>query len=114
MASSNDGPMVSPIENSTERDRIFPRLTAEQLQRLESRGTRRRFLAGEILVESGAPLDHFYAVIGGEVEILRPRNSGDELVVVHTDGEFIGDVHTLSGRRSIVRARARTDVSAIE
>jgi thioredoxin reductase (NADPH) len=114
MASSNDGPMAPPIEAGTDRDRIFPRLTSEQLQRLESRGTRRRFSAGEILVESGAPLDRFYALIGGEVEILRPMTSGDELVVVHTDREFIGDVHTLSGRRSVVRARARTDGTAIE
>ena len=36
-------------------------------------------------------------------------STGEELVVVHAAGEFIGDVHTLSGRRSIVRARARTD-----
>ena len=97
-----------------DRDRIFPRLTPEQLGRLAARGSIRPFSAGEVLIESSVPLDRFYAVKEGAVDILRPMTSGEELVVVHTAGHFIGDVHTLSGRRSIVRARARTDGTAIE
>ena len=97
-----------------DRDRVFPRLTPEQLGRLAARGSIRPFSAGEVLIESSVPLDRFYAVKEGAVDILRPMTSGEELVVVHTAGHFIGDVHTLSGRRSIVRARARTDGTAIE
>src|SRR4051812_5083361 len=108
---------VSPTAitgDGSERDRMFPRLTAEQLERLAARGTIRQFPAGQVVIESGVPLEHFYAVLHGEIEIVRPSNAGEERIVVHTDGEFVGDVHTLSGRRSVVRARARTETSTIE
>jgi hypothetical protein len=39
---------------------------------------------------------------------------GEELIVVHGPGEFVGDVHMLSGRRSVVRARGRTPGTLIE
>jgi len=99
---------------SMDRDRMFPRLTEEQMERLASHGHPRSFSAGEVLLEAGAPIERFYAVTAGAVEIVRPMVTGEEPVVVHGAGEFIGDVHTLSGRRSIVRARARTDGTAIE
>src|SRR4051812_48542073 len=114
MAPSDDDAAGSIGSAVGDRDRIFPRLTPEQLGRLAARGSIRRFSAGEVLIESSVPLDRFYAVKEGAVDILRPMTSGEELVVVHTAGHFIGDVHTLSGRRSIVRARARTDGTAIE
>jgi len=98
----------------TDRDRMFPRLTPEQMDRLASHGRTRAFSAGEVLIEAGAPIERFYAVTKGAVEIVRPMSTGEERVVVHGAREFIGDVHTLSGRRSIVRARARTDGTAIE
>ena len=99
---------------SMDRDRMFPKLTKEQMERLSSHGQRRHFSAGEILLEAGTPIERFYAVVEGAVEIVRPMTTGEELVVVHGTHEFIGDVHTLSGRRSIVRARARTDGEVIE
>src|SRR4051794_8061429 len=102
------------VDVSMDRDRMFPRLTPEQMLRLASHGQPRSFSAGEILLEAGTPIQRFYAVIEGAVEIVRPMTTGEKLIVVHGAGEFIGDVHTLSGRRSIVRARARTDGSAIE
>src|SRR5436190_9360060 len=102
------------IDASTDRDRMFPRLTPEQMDRLAGHGRPRSSSAGDVLIEAGAPIEKFYAVTRGAVEIVRPMISGEELVVVHAAREFIGDVHTLSGRRSIVRDRARTDGTAIE
>ena len=97
-----------------DRDRMFPRLTPEQMQRLADHGQTRQFDAGEVLIEAGVPIEHFYAVTDGIVDIVRVINGAEEFVVAHLANEFAGDVHSLSGRRSIVRARARTNVAAIE
>lgn len=44
-------------------------------------------------------------VASGELEIVRPFDAYETLVSVHGYGEFIGDVHMLSGRRFLVRVR---------
>jgi len=96
------------------RERLFPRLTEPQLTRLRQQGEVRATAAGEILLDQGQLTDRFFAVLSGEVEIVRPRGGGEELIVVHGPGEFVGDVHLLSGRRSVVRARVRTAGEVIE
>jgi thioredoxin reductase (NADPH) len=89
-------------------DRLFPHLTPAQMDRLLANGQTRAITTGEVLLEQGDMTDRFFAVLDGEVEIVRPRAGGEELIVVHGPGQFLGDVHLLSGRRSIVRARVRT------
>jgi thioredoxin reductase (NADPH) len=96
------------------RERLFPRLTPAQLDRLLARGRTRQVAAGEVLLEHNGHTDSFFAILDGEVDIVRPRGGGEEFIVVHGPAEFVGDVHLLSGRRSVVRARARTDGRVIE
>jgi thioredoxin reductase (NADPH) len=108
MATPDDGVGPSFTVADGDRERMFPVLTPDQLARLEAQGERRSFATGDVLIESGRPIEHFFVVVEGAVDILRPMSTGDELVVVHGAGQFIGDVHTLSGRRSVVRARARS------
>ena len=61
---------------------------------------------GEVLIEQGYTSVPFFVVITGEVEIVRPFGAYETLVTVHDYGEFTGEVNMLSGRRSLVRARA--------
>ena len=49
----------------------------------------------------------FFVVISGALEILRPNGREEELITVHTAGQFMGDVGMLSGRRMAVGARMR-------
>ncbi|HUR34814.1 MAG TPA: FAD-dependent oxidoreductase [Vicinamibacterales bacterium] len=111
---TGDSADTVPSDGTSDQDRMFPRLTASQMARLASHGHSRPFTANEVLLEAGTPIGHFYAVTEGAVDIVRPINGGEEFVVTHGAGQFIGDVHTLSGRRSIVRARARTDGTVVE
>ena len=53
-------------------------------------------------------------VITGEIEIVRPFGSHETLVTVHGSGEFTGEVNMLSGRQSLVRARATKPGKVIE
>ena len=61
------------------------------------------FQRAEILVEQGDQNLPFFVVISGAIEILRPNGNEEELITVHTAGQFMGDVETLSG---VLGARA--------
>ncbi len=61
---------------------------------------------GEVLLEAGEHSAHFFAVISGEIEVVRQSGTGEELVAVFQPGMFTGEVNMLSGRRSFVQLRA--------
>jgi thioredoxin reductase (NADPH) len=74
----------------------------------------RPILAGEVLFDAGDPAAPFLLVATGEVEVVRHAADGDELITVHGPGQFSGEVSLLSGRRSLVRAQARSPGEVIE
>ena len=53
-------------------------------------------------------------VVSGELEMVRPFGVYETLVTVHGYGEFTRDVHMLSGRRFLVRARDTNAGKVIE
>ena len=65
-------------------------------------------------MEQGDTSVPFFVVITGEVEIVRPFGAHETLITVHGPGEFTGEVNMLSGRRSLVRARATKPGKVIE
>jgi len=89
----------------TRGPQMFPTLRPAQLARLEGYGKRARVEAGEILAQSGEREGRLVVVLTGSVEILRTGLSGDERVILHGPGEFTGELSTLRGARSLVRAR---------
>lgn len=95
--------MTTLIE--TRGPQMFPTLRPAQLARMEAYGKRARVEAGEILAQSGEREGRVVVVLTGSVEILRTGLSGDERVILHGPGEFTGELSTLRGARSLVRAR---------
>jgi thioredoxin reductase (NADPH) len=88
---------------------MFPTLTPAQMTRLEAFGTRKRVQAGEVLAQSGEREGRIFVVISGSIEILRAGLSIEERVTLHTAGQFTGEMSTLRGARSLVRARVFED-----
>ena len=88
-------------------DQMFPTLTPAQIARIAAHGSVRPFEAGEVLFEAGDQGIPFLVVTDGEIEIVRPLCATETLVTIHLPGQFTGDVGMLSGRRTLVRARAR-------
>lgn len=82
---------------------MFPRLTAEQLERVLKRGRRRQVPAGEVLGESGVPQVPLFVVLSGEVDVLRPGKGTVNFVATQGPGQFTGEANLLSGRRSLNR-----------
>jgi thioredoxin reductase (NADPH) len=87
-------------------DQMFPRLNAAQIERLTAYGHRRRAEAGEIISEQGDSTRGIAVVIEGRMEIVSPSPTGEMVVAEYGPGDFTGEVSVLSGRHSLVRARA--------
>lgn len=96
---------AQPDIRETRKDQIFPRLTAAQIARLEPHGKRISTRSGQVLAEPGDRQGQMMVVLTGSIEIVRPGLAGEELVVVHTSGQFSGELSTLRGSGSLVRAR---------
>ena len=95
-------------------ERIFPKLTSEQIGRMQERGHMRAVKLGEILVEQGDSNVPFFVVVSGEIEILRPSGAIETLITIHGSGQFTGEVNMLSGRRALFRARVTKSGNVIE
>jgi len=95
-------------------EKIFPKLTQAQIDRIALYGHTHSVKPGEILIEQGDTPMPFFVVLAGEVEIVSPLGTKETLITVHGKGQFTGDVNMISGRRSIVRARATIPSEVIE
>ncbi|MES1240182.1 MAG: FAD-dependent oxidoreductase [Acidobacteriota bacterium] len=109
-------PVVSP--RATQVEQMFPILTPEQIARIAAHGRVRAVREGEVLVEAGDHDVPFFVIRSGQIEIVRPSGgssgASETLIVVHEPGQFTGEVNMLSGRRSLVRARATGPGEVIE
>ena len=95
-------------------EKIFPKLTPDQIRRVAAQGHIRSVQPRQVLIEQGDRAAPFFVVIKGEVEIVRPFGASETLITVHGPGEFTGEVNMLSGRRSFFRARATKPGKVIE
>jgi len=102
------------LTGPSQHERTFPTLTPGQIQRIGVHGRVRPFRRGEVLFEAGARVVPFFVVTAGRIEIVLPTGATETLVVVHEPGQFTGEANMLSGRRSLVRARASESGEVIE
>jgi thioredoxin reductase (NADPH) len=99
-------PSLTPASATVERpDRAFPILTPQQVSRIAAHGLRRSTTRGEILVEAGDKAVPFFVVLTGEIEVVRPTEGSETLLVIHRPGQFSGEANMISGRGSVGRVR---------
>ena len=103
--------MTDAADRSAQR---FPTLSPEQLARVATLGTRRPVKRGEVLFAAGDALAHFYVVVSGRMEVVRPHEAAEDLIVVHTPGHFTGEMTLLNGRRALVTGRMLEDGELIQ
>lgn len=99
---------------SSRIEKIFPKLTADQIRRLAAHGHILSVQSGQVLFEQGDRTVPFFVVKTGEVEIVGRYGASETIITVHGPGEFTGDVNMLSGRRMVVRARVAKAGKVIE
>jgi thioredoxin reductase (NADPH) len=110
----SDTNLNSQLTQFERLEHIFPTLNTAQIARISAHGKKRAVRAGEVLVEPGDNNLPFFLVTLGAIEILRPTCEGEDPIVVHQVGQFLGEIGILSGRRSMVRARMREAGEVIE
>ena len=107
-------PRATPAVSPGHAARMFPTLTAEQIERISTHGRRRYVRQGDVLIEAGSFPVPFFVIVSGEVEIVRPTGSAETMVAVHGAGAFTGEGNLLLGRRSLMRARVGQSGEVIE
>ena len=88
-----------------EDDTAFPTLDASQLAELAEFGEEREVAAGDLLYAAGDQTYDFFAILEGEVEIVRLDADGDGIVATHPAGRFVGELNLLTGQRALLTAR---------
>ncbi len=102
------------VESPERLDAMFPKLTRAQIDRLRPVGRPRQFAPGELIYERGSAKRAFYVLLEGRVEIASPAREGEERITIHAAGEFTGEVDMMSGRQSLVGARALDATKVLE
>jgi thioredoxin reductase (NADPH) len=98
----------------TRSDQMFPTLSAGDIDRLRRFGEAQTFRAGERLVGTGEISPGMFVILEGEVAITQRSALGyEEPIVTHGPGSFMGELNQLSGRPSLVDAKAQKPVRAL-
>uniref|UniRef100_UPI0025EC0379 Crp/Fnr family transcriptional regulator n=1 Tax=uncultured Caulobacter sp. TaxID=158749 RepID=UPI0025EC0379 len=98
----------------TRRAQMFPRLEADEIDRLRRFGRVIQAQAGAPLATAGVASPGLFVILAGRVAISR-RDAHDESqpIVEHAAGQFVGEIAQLSGRPSLVDVTAITAVEAL-
>ena len=106
--------VLAPLTQTSGTERMFPTLTAAQIERIAAHGRVRPIRPGEVLIEAGDQIVPFFVITTGQVEVVRPSGTTETLVAVHGPGQFTGEVNMLSGRPALLRTRASESGEVIE
>src|SRR5262249_17969799 len=98
---------AAPSVIESRYDQMFPSLQPAEVDRLRRFGALRPYKAGERVVTGGEPSPGMIVVLRGELEVTQHNVLGhDQHIVTHGPGSFMGELAQLSGRPSLVDARA--------
>ncbi|MDB5424612.1 MAG: Cyclic nucleotide-regulated FAD-dependent pyridine nucleotide-disulfide oxidoreductase [Phenylobacterium sp.] len=98
----------------TRSAQMFPTLTPAQVDRMRRFGSLCRYADGEALVQVGEIGPGLTVILAGEVTITGRDPLGEpQPIVTHKAGAFMGELAQLSGRPSLVDARAVGAVEAL-
>ncbi len=103
---------MSTIE--TRRAQMFPKLSADEIERLRRFGTVRHFGADERLIGTGEISPGMFVIIAGRVAVTRRDPFGHLAPILEEGpGDFLAEVGQLSGGPSLIDAHAIENVEAL-
>jgi thioredoxin reductase (NADPH) len=101
-----DAGVPDPTDPYRRAEQTFPRLTAEQIARVEPFGQIEDYPAGAELFRRGERSVDFYVVVTGAIEIVDPAGPDGETVIhVHGERQFTGELDLFNNRAILVSGR---------
>lgn len=97
----------SKLNNDRAPEELFPELSDAQVARLLPYGIEGSVGAGDIVFDQGDSQHGVFVILEGTLELLSVSNGLETSLAVYGARKFTGEVNQLSGRRSLVRCRAR-------
>ena len=95
-------------------EKMFPKLTPQEIDRLRRFGEVRRYAAGEPLFVTGDVAPGMFVLIKGSVRVVRRDPLGHSAPVVEQGpGQFVAEVGQLSGQPAFVDVHAIDEVEAL-
>lgn len=92
---------------------IFARLTAADLDSLETAATRVVYPAGAVLLEEGSQLDSFFVIDEGLVTVTKIMDGAEITVADLGDGEVVGEMSFIDGCLVSATVTATTDTAVV-
>jgi thioredoxin reductase (NADPH) len=90
----------------TRRDQMFPVLEPAEIERLARFGERKVYAGGDSIIATGEIAPGAFIILMGQVDVTQRGLGRSEPIVTHGPGSFMGELAQLSGRPSLVDARA--------
>src|SRR6202035_1650502 len=87
MSMSEASPLTL-LNRESRLDHIFPRLNSEQIARISAHGTKRQIEPGEVAYEPGTEDAPFLVVVAGQLQLVRPSETGDTLITALVPGQI--------------------------
>jgi CRP-like cAMP-binding protein len=90
--------------------RCLPRLRHRHLLEFTKLAEERTYQANETIITRHSPVEHFYMIRKGEVEVVLQDPQNSEVVISSLKpGEFFGEIELMSGGMSIANIRAGSE-----
>lgn len=101
---------MDEVKTQQEREKVaFPKLSAEQINKLEEYATLKKYADGETLIAAGETDFEFFVVKEGAVEVVEGSSGQRRTVAVHEEREFTGDIDMLTRRPALASVVAQGD-----
>jgi CRP-like cAMP-binding protein len=88
-----DSSPTSDLQTGALPERLFPRLTAQQIARIATHGRRRPTAAAEVLVDARDKGIPFFVVLSGEIQAVRAFDGSETLNATLRAGQFSRITH---------------------
>lgn len=106
MADDQDREFYDPSDPYNRTEQTFPRLTADQIARIEPFGETADHPEGEELFSRGERSVDFFVVISGSIDIIDPSLPDDAPAIhVHSERQFTGELDLFNNREILVSGR---------
>ena len=101
--------VLDPSDPHVRESEAFPRLTADQVERVSSFGVVQRLPRGTVLFAPGDRTIDFFVILDGSIEAYVSRGTAQQVVHVYGQQQFTGELNLFNDRATLVGARMGGD-----